>query len=31
MRYAIEYRIGLNEYEYSACDPETDDAWTLFF
>ncbi len=31
MRYAIEYQISANEYEYSACDPDTDDACVLFF
>ena len=31
MRYAIEYQISANEYEYSSCDPDTDDACVLFF
>ena len=31
MRYAIEHQISANEYEYSACDPDIDDACVLFF
>ena len=31
MRYAIEHQISANEYEYSACDPDIDDASVLFF
>lgn len=31
MGLAIEHRVGFNEYEYSACDPESDDACNLFF
>lgn len=31
MRLATEYRVGFNEYEYSACDPDPDDACVLFF
>lgn len=31
MKRAKEYRIRTNEYLYSACDPESDDACVLFF
>ena len=31
MRLAKEYRIGKYEFEYSACDPDPDDACMLFF